>query len=160
MHWKRWRKYGKTDLPTRMEVFWSKVAKSDDPDGCWEWTAGKISDGYGHFWNSEQRRNESAHRVAYEALVGPIPDGLVLDHLCRNRGCVNPAHVEPVTNEENVRRGVSPSVANAKKTHCTSGHPYDAENTGIVSTTGERYCRECRRIRTRERRARARGEQK
>lgn len=85
---------------------WPKVRKAD---GCWEWLATRTSNGYGQFWAGRysatgQPLLDSAHRVVYEALVGPIPAGLELDHLCRNAGCVNPAHLEPVTHAENVRR--------------------------------------------------------
>lgn len=75
------------------ERFWLKVDKRG-PDDCWEWKAGRCL-GYGQFWNNV--RDMPAHRFAYEAVVGPIPEGLTLDHLCRNKGCVNPAHLEPVT---------------------------------------------------------------
>jgi hypothetical protein len=83
-----------------------------------------------------------AHRYAYELLVGPIASGLVLDHLCRNPGCVNPKHLEPVTDRENTRRGISSAAENAKKTHCYRGHPFDERNT-YVNLKGKRACREC-----------------
>jgi len=88
-----------------------------------------------------------AHRVSYEHLVGPIPKGMQLDHLCRNRMCVNPAHLEPVTARENTRRATSLITA------CPSGHAYTDENTGISSGDGmnRRYCRECKRIKARDR---------
>lgn len=127
-------------LPRR---FWNKV--SIDPSGCWRWTGAHIANGYGHF--SLQGKRVGAHRVAYEALVGPIPDGLHIDHLCRVRDCVNPAHLEAVTCRENVRRGTAPDVArrrHARRTHCKRGHEYTQENT-IVRADG-RECRECRRV--------------
>jgi len=92
-------------------------------------------------------RGRLAHRAVYEALVGPIPKGLSLDHLCRNRACVNPEHLEPVSLVENVMRGVSPHAVNARKTHCAHGHAFTAENTYMVR--GERVCRACGRERSR-----------
>lgn len=94
-------------------------------------------------------RATTAHRAMYEILVGPIPDGLQLDHLCRNRSCFNPKHLEPVTCRENLLRGNTHAATNAKKTHCIRGHAYDATNT-ILLATGGRACRECGRIRAKE----------
>lgn len=122
--------------------FWAKVEKSDA--GCWYWTGAVQSGGYGSAWNGE--RMASAHRWAYEMLVGPIPEGLVLDHLCRVRLCVNPAHLEPVTNAENIRRGDIGGRA-----HCTAGHEYTPENTYYrKDRPGERDCRRCRKERARQ----------
>lgn len=107
MHWQRMSRYGSVDVPTRPPVpledrFWRKVAKGE---GCWEWQAARDSNGYGVFNKGEGRGLDRAHRVAYELLVGAIPPGLVLDHLCRNKSCCNPGHLEPVTIGENIRRG-------------------------------------------------------
>jgi hypothetical protein len=110
-------------------------------DDCWEWTATRHGAGYGLFWNVETKSYDRAHRVVYELMVGPIPDGLVLDHLCRNRGCVRPSHCEPVSIGENVRRG---TARNTKVTHCPQGHPYDETNTYIEPSTGARRCQVCR----------------
>lgn len=110
--------------------------------GCWEWTASKTENGYGHF--RLDGRLVLAHRLAYEWLVGPIPVGLTLDHLCRVRHCVRPDHLEPVTNRENILRGESFSGrACAGKTHCPAGHPYDEANT-YLDPRGWRNCRVCR----------------
>lgn len=95
-----------TDAPLSQKAidrFWAKVQKTPG-DGCWTWIGGKTPAGYGCFWRGHSSRG--AHRISYELLVGPIAKGLHLDHLCRNHGCVNPAHLEPVTNAENCRRGV------------------------------------------------------
>jgi hypothetical protein len=128
--------------------FWAKVNKTE---ACWEWTGYGV-DGYGRFWLDG--RDVMAHRVSYEWLIGPIPDGLQIDHLCRNRRCVNPAHMEPVTPRTNVLRGVSLQAQNALKTECPRGHTYDAVNT-YVSPTGGRYCRTCQQAWSRTRNYRA-----
>lgn len=109
------------------------------PEGCWEWLASR-SDGYGRVtWQGRQR---PAHRVVYELLVGPIPAGLQIDHLCRNRGCVNPAHLEPVTQRENLMRGETIPARHAAQTHCGRGHIFDEANT-YVRKDGRRSCRAC-----------------
>ena len=97
------------------ERFWEKVDKNG-PNGCWVWLASLGSTGYGQF--EVDYKPLKAHRFAYILLVGPIPDGLELDHLCRNRPCVNPDHLEAVSHADNVQRGVGPSVENRLKTHC------------------------------------------
>ncbi len=106
-HYQRWKAHGTTDdpKPTREERFWAKVDRSG-PGGCWLWTA-STREGYGYFGLG--RRDEGmvdAHRFAYELLVGPIPAGLEIDHLCRVRRCVNPPHLEAVTSAENKRRAL------------------------------------------------------
>lgn len=128
-------------LPDR---FWTKV-QVDWASGCWVWIGHLNDAGYGtlRWWNKPMQR---AHRVAYIELVGEIPDGLQLDHLCRNRACCNPAHLEPVTQRENVLRGEGPSARAAVATHCTSGHEYTEANT-YVRSSGKRDCRQCNRDR-------------
>lgn len=117
--------------------FWEKVNKGES---CWLWTATVNAGGYGTFF-PQGRGGVRAHRWSYEHLVGPIPEGLDLDHLCRVRHCVNPAHLEPVTRAENVRRGLH-GVRNGK-THCNHGHKFTPE-TSHFSPSGRRHCRICR----------------
>lgn len=135
--------------------FWGKVDKSGE-NGCWVWQEG-TSGGYGRFHLKEgtgRYRSVRSHRFAYEEANGPVPDGLVLDHLCRNTACVNPAHLEAVTQWENTMRGEGPAAKLARKTRCKHGHDFTPENTK-VRADGTRECRTCRLDRQRERRARA-----
>lgn len=141
-----------------VERFWAKVDRRSDAE-CWEWQAARFL-GYGAFGVPVPRRTVRAHRFAYELLVGPIPEGLDLDHLCRNRACVNPAHLEPVTRGENVRRGLVGALR-PPKTHCIHGHEFTPENT--YENGGKRFCRSCERARGPAKRARERqkrGKQK
>lgn len=120
-------------------------------NGCWRWTGSLRNDrGYGAIYAPEfkERGVISTHRVAYMLLVGPIPEGLEIDHLCGERNCFNPAHLEAVTHAENVRRGRSGEVNSAResaKTHCKRGHPYDEANTYLAPGSPHRQCRTCRR---------------
>lgn len=134
--------------------FWSRVDRTGD---CWEWRAGKISTGYGAFCISDARgmlkQQVLAHRWAYEEARGPIPAGLVIDHLCRNRACVNPEHMEAVTTRVNLLRGQSPFAHRARQTHCLRGHPFDEVNT--IISEGRRHCRACVKWRYRQKQAEA-----
>jgi hypothetical protein len=141
----------------RIARFWQKVDKSSDANGCWLWTAHKCR-GYGTFgWNGSTKQ---AHRVAYELTIGPIPAGLTIDHLCRNRSCVNPAHLEPVTMKVNVLRGNAVTAINARKTHCIHGHPYDDSNTRRRPMSSHRSCKTCAFLDNRERKALAKAARK
>lgn len=135
-----------------MERFVEKF--SVDPSSlCWVWHGALFIRGYPAFWWGE--RTGRAHRWSYEFFVGPIPDGLVLDHLCRNHACVNPDHLEAVTDAVNIQRGLV-GERERSKTQCPHGHAYDAVNTRI-NGDGSRHCRTCFRLRERERRAAVRA---
>lgn len=123
-------------------------------DGCWQWTAAQDGRGYGQVARGGRTGMGKAHRVVYELLVGPVPDGLVLDHLCRNTLCVRPSHLEPVPQGENIRRG---SQGVASNPHCKNGHEYTPETTGRNKGDGSRYCRICDRARRRARHAQERA---
>jgi hypothetical protein len=123
------------DVASRL---WGRVL-IDDPDACWVWQGPPGPKGYGVI--GVHHRPRYVHRVSYELTAGPIPDELTIDHLCRNRLCVNPDHLEPVTRGENVLRGESSSAIAARRDHCAKGHPYD-ERTW-VSKQGKRHCRTC-----------------
>lgn len=132
-----------------LQRFQNKLAAGES--GCWEWVASAYPAGYGSFWLRGKLRR--AHRVAYSHWVGPIPDGYTIDHLCRNRLCVNPKHLEPVTNRENILRGIGPTANNARKTHCAHGHPFAGSNLVVSGDGQERRCRECVRLDSAKRRA-------
>lgn len=157
MHLARLRRFGdpliaRGPRPSAEQRFWAKVNK-DGPiplhaphlGACWIWTGSPINSGYGNFY-SERRTFVLAHRFAYELLVGPVPEGLTIDHLCRVPLCVNPAHLEPVTQAENNRRAAEAN----RRDHCPHGHEYTPENS-YIAPRGDRRCRECDRIHSRAR---------
>lgn len=127
--------YRQWDAVTPEMRFWSKVKKSLDPNGCWEWTGATSAGGYGQM--GLERKIVYTHRFSYEFHKGPIPEGMSLDHLCRNTKCCNPDHLEPVTHKENIRRAL-------EQTHCLRGHPYVGDNIIWHQRAGRPATRECR----------------
>lgn len=131
--------------PDALERFWAKVDNVSSPDGCWLWLACQERGGYGRFSCHKSATPVVAHRYAYTTLVGPVPEGLQLDHLCRVRRCVNPAHLEPVTPRENQLRGETFAARKAGQALCVNGHDLDK-----IDERGRRRCSECARRHTRE----------
>lgn len=166
-HYRRWWRHGDPMaggvrvVGTVEQRFWAKVDKTGPLPKwapflgpCWLWTGAVTGGGgYGHF--RRDGVSSVAHRTTYELLVGPIPVGLELDHLCRVRRCVNPAHLEPVTHLENVRRGLGGQQP--RRSHCIRGHEFTPDNTYVKPSTGKRSCRACRRIHRDEYEARRRA---
>jgi len=141
--------------PSAAERFWARVHKDGpvsecrpDLGPCWLFDGG-LTHGYGQI--RIDGKNVHAHCWAYEQAYGSVPDGYQLDHLCRVRNCVNPTHLEPVTQRINVLRGISPVAVNARKESCPQGHSYDDTNT-YTDRRGKRSCRECHRRRDKLRR--------
>jgi hypothetical protein len=124
------------------ERFWEKVTKTA---GCWLWTGARTTAGYGLF-NPTSRKPVYAHRYAFALIKGPVPGGKQLDHLCRNPGCVNPDHLEPVTNRENSLRGLNPNVIAHLEKRCRKGHALTPENTYVNGGNyrpGQARCKLC-----------------
>ena len=149
--------YSKDQLPAAVERALRRTVIDDN--GCWVFQGAK-SHGYGRIavrLAEYKGRWWHLHRAVYTVMVSPVPDELVIDHLCRNRACCNPAHLEPVTNWENLRRGAGWVAVNASKTHCVNGHEYTPENTRIRQSAGRapyRTCKECKRQQDAERKRR------
>lgn len=147
----------RTDLGPRVaELFPNKHTRPSEVE-CWDWTGLLDRDGYGVCWlGRPDKRKSAAHRVAYVLAHDAIPRDLVIDHLCRNRKCVNPAHLEAVTNHENILRGDTGRASGAckRRSHCRRGHPLVEGN--LFMTGGRRTCATCRRASVERRRAAAR----
>ena len=133
------RKALKPKKQTREDRFWGKVVKTES---CWLWTGNKTPLGYGQLGRNHTGSNY-VHRLSYEMTFGDIPEGLVIDHLCRNRNCVNPDHLEVVTQRENILRGDGVAAKNAKKTHCPNGHALSGDNLYTYNNGRHRRCRVC-----------------
>ena len=150
MHYQRFKKSGSTEVksrPSEEERFRSKCSVQSE-SGCWIWSGTFWPNGYGMFAlqrvPGEPARYVLAHRYSFELNGGVIPEGLVIDHLCRVRACVNPSHLEPVTNRENLVRGEGFVGQQARRTHCArGGHSLSGENL-VVDRNGWRSCRTCR----------------
>lgn len=128
--------FGDPRLPLN---FWSRAYAAIG--GCWLWIGAKKGKGYAQYWQMRPtKKNWRAHRFAYDRLVGPC-DGLLFDHLCRHRLCVNPLHLEAVSNRENLIRGVGFVAVNARKRACPNGHQYDGVRKGT-----QRFCKTCQRL--------------
>ena len=147
--------YHASRLQSMEERFWQRVLKTET---CWIWQGAVGTRGYGFLAGlyEGQYKTFLVHRYAYMLHVGAIADDLTIDHLCRNRRCVNPEHLEVVSRWENVRRGETITGNNSRKTHCKYGHVFDSENT-YVNSTGGRHCKACLSRRDREAKARKRA---
>src|SRR3990167_4248135 len=155
-HWLRWRKHGSPlaiDFPSRGKSLAEKfeLAVIRRSTGCWEWNGCFDPNGYTRLYHAH--RGIFGHRFSYEQARGPIPIGMEIDHLCRNTGCTNPEHLEPVPHRINVLRGIGTPAVNAVKTACPRGHQYDTSNT-IRYPDGRRWCRKCKNQQAREYRRR------
>jgi len=149
-HYKRKRRYGDPRKSHRARTFEECFREfAVKGSGCWEWSGPKYANGYSKLTSG--RKQKLGHRWSYEHHIGEIPKDLVIDHLCRNRGCVNPDHLEAVTNEENLMRGAGYALRNGMRTACINGHEYTSENTYVHPRTKEIRCRTCAAIRDKKR---------
>lgn len=141
-HWKRWRKHGDPEHapPSDSDRFFQNITVDNSVNPCWLWTGTLDKDGYGQF---SARATLAAHRWSYEYLRAPIPDGLVIDHLCRVHACVNPWHMDPVPGGVNTTRGFGISTINRLKAKCINGHSLSGDNL-YADPRGRRGCRACR----------------
>ena len=142
-----------TQIIDVLPVFLSRVVAGCNRDQCWAWNGAKNHDGYATYTTVFRGRKRTLRlsRIMYEVIHGPIPSGLVIDHLCRNRHCINPLHLQAVTPLVNYERGHSPAALNKKKTHCKRGHEFTPENTWLYKVSpqnpnGGRMCRTCKRM--------------
>ena len=153
-HWKRVQRHGHpgpAQIGRTVQQRMLALADTTTESGCWEWLGRRQPSGYGQVWLNEKQRAALAHRVSYETFVGPIPEGLQIDHLCRNRGCIQPEHLEPVTAAENFARSTHPSALAKKTGKCGRGH--ELATHGKTTAEGGHIitrCQECRRIRERK----------
>jgi hypothetical protein len=146
-HYSRVRRRGSVDDPVELTLdamLWRYIG-SAEPGACWDWQGSRTNLGYGQLML--RKKTLLAHRVAWQLIRGEIPAGLQLDHLCRNRGCVNPDHLEPVTVRKNILRGMAPPAKNARKTQCSRGHELSGPNMTIIA--GRRQCKTCGALRSR-----------
>lgn len=144
-------------MPSRskplLERFWSKIVRAQS-ECCWDWNGEKTWDGYARLWTKDG--HVRAARMSFENFVGVIPKDYEIDHLCVNRGCVNPLHLEAVSRRENLRRGLSPVDLNAAKTYCIHGHMFSKKNT-YIKPNKARECKQCLRDRNLKYQQRKRG---
>lgn len=160
-HWVKWRRSTGSDFQSLygdpVANFWKKLTPGD-ADACWPWEGNIEPSGYGTFQTTHEGvRFTKAHRFAYHVMIGPVPDGMDLDHTCHtndsnchlgndcpHRACCNPRHLEPVTEMTNIHRSRGPSGVNHQKTHCIHGHPLSGDNL-LIRADGHRRCRTCKR---------------